>query len=292
MIERKGFGTKLTDAVIVVGLGFFALITFLPYLHVLAGTFASTEDLTRSGFLLFPKKFSLNALIYILTTKTFSLALSNSVKITVVGTVINVVMTTVMAYPLAQRRLLFRSQLMSALLFTMVFNAGMIPNYMNIRSLGLMDTLGALVIPGAISTYNLIIVKNYFQSLPDELRESATLDGCSEPMILLKIIVPLSMPVLATITLFYAVGHWNSYMSAILYLRDSSKWPLQVILRNIVILSQMDMGSEDGNVLTYNIPQKAFKYATIFVATTPILLLYPFLQNYFIKGVMLGSVKG
>jgi putative aldouronate transport system permease protein len=198
-----------------------------------------------------------------------------------------------MAYPLARKTLPGRNTFLNMVIFSMLFGGGMIPTYLVIRELNLLDSLWALIIPGAISAFNLIIVKNFFQELPPELEEAARIDGCTELGLLWKIVLPLSKPVLATFTLFYAVGHWNSFFSALLYINNPEKWPLQVMLRQIVMLSQSaagDMSSMDPNFVKP--PDQSIKMAVIVIGTVPILLVYPFLQKHFAKGVMIGSVKG
>ncbi|MNY28771.1 L-arabinose transport system permease protein AraQ [compost metagenome] len=186
-----------------------------------------------------------------------------------------------------------RNTVLNLIIFSMLFGGGLIPTYLVIRELHMLDTFWALMIPGAISAFNLIIVKNFFQELPPELEEAAKIDGCTELGLLWRIVLPLSMPVLATFTLFYAVGHWNNFFSALLYINDPAKWPLQVMLRQIVLLSQAaagDLNSMDPNFVKP--PEQSIKMAVIVVGTIPILFVYPFLQKHFAKGVLIGSVKG
>ncbi len=274
-------------------LGFITIISFIPIVHLVAGTFATEEAMAQSGLLLWltPDEFSTEAVRYILSSSSFISSFYTTVKVTVVGTAFNMLMTVLFAYPLSHKTLCFRPFLMRLVVFTMVFNAGMIPHYMNMRELNLLDSFWALVIPSAINTYNMILIKTYFEGIPEELRESAKIDGCSHLRTLVQIILPLSKPVLATVGLFYAVYHWNAYLPAMLYIKDPDMWPMQVLLRNIVMLSQMDLGT-GGETISSAISPTSLKYATIFVATAPILMLYPFLQKYFVKGVMMGSVKG
>jgi putative aldouronate transport system permease protein len=198
-----------------------------------------------------------------------------------------------MAYPLAKKDLLGRRLLLFMVTFTMLFGGGMIPTYFVVKALGLIDSYAALILPVAISAFNLIVMKNFFQSIPEELEEAARIDGCHDVGILFRIALPLSAPALAAFGLFYAVEHWNNYFSAVLYLNDGAKWPVQVILRQIVILATDSSLSGDPSALDgMTVIEQSVKMAVIVVATVPILLVYPFLQKHFTKGVMLGSVKG
>ncbi|WNQ09508.1 carbohydrate ABC transporter permease [Paenibacillus aurantius] len=274
-------------------LGLFALVSVLPFLYVIAGSFASDAELTKRAVFLIPETFSLAAYKFIFSTDTIIRSIWVSVYVTVVGTIVNLLFTVTMAYPLARKGLMGRNTLLNLIIFSMLFGGGMIPTYLVVRELHLLDSFWALILPGAISAFNLIIVKNFFQELPPELEEAAKIDGCTELALLWKIVLPLSMPVLATFTLFYAVGHWNNFFSALLYINDPSKWPLQVMLRQIVLLSQAaagDLNNMDPNFVKP--PEQSIKLAVIVVGTIPILLVYPFLQKHFAKGVLIGSVKG
>lgn len=284
--------TTVGDVIIIAVLLLITVASFIPFWHIIVCSFASASDIANDMFLLIPKSFSLDTMKYIFSTETFPKALLNSVYITLVGTAIALVMTSLMAYPLSQKKLLFRNQLMFVIVLTMVFHPGMIPAFLNIRDLGLYDSTWSLIIPAAIGTYNLILVKNYYQSLPQELSESAKIDGATDFVIFYKIFFPLSKPILATVGLFYAVQYWNNYIAAILYIDDSTKWPIQVLLRNIVMLAQTDLGSEASAGSNAVVDVQALQSATIFVSTLPILCVYPFVQKYFVKGIMLGSVKG
>ena len=199
-----------------------------------------------------------------------------------------------MAYPLSKKYLRFRTPLLNIIIFSMFFSGGMIPGYIVVSSwLGMRGTYWAILLPGAISAYNLMIVKNFFQGIPQELEESANLDGCNDLMTLVRIVLPLSLPVLATFGLFYAVGHWNSYFSAMIYLTDDKMYPLQLILRQIIITAEAsasDMTLLDPDFVEP--PTESIKMAVIVVATVPIMCVYPFLQKYFVKGVMVGALKG
>lgn len=271
----------------------FAVLTLLPFLHIVACSFATTEEILKSKFLLFTFSPTLDTFRYIFSTSTLGRSLLITIFITVSGTFINMFTTVTMAYGLAHE-FPGRNIIMSAIVFTMLFSAGLIPNYLLIKSLGMLDTYWSLLIPGAINTFNLIIIKNAFQQLPAGLEESARIDGANDLVILVKIVLPISMPIIATFTLFYAVGHWNEFMSPLLCINDASKWPVQVLLRQIVLLSQGGIGDSSQlqlNEIVY-VPPQTVKMASILVSTVPILLVYPFFQKHFAKGVMVGSIKG
>jgi putative aldouronate transport system permease protein len=213
-----------------------------------------------------------------------------SIYITVVGTFINLLFTSLMAYPLAKTQLRGRQIILLGVLFTMLFGGGMIPTYFVVKALHLTNSLWALMIPSAISAFNLIVLKNFFQNIPDGLEDSARIDGCNDVGVLFRIVLPLSLPAMATFGLFYAVGHWNQFFNAILYINDNRMWPIQVLLREIVILAQSSIG--DTTIDSADIQPLTIRMAVIVFATIPILMVYPFLQKHFAKGVMLGSVKG
>jgi putative aldouronate transport system permease protein len=211
--------------------------------------------------------------------------------VTAVGMAVQVLLTFTMAYPLAKRYLFGRNLVLSLVVFTMVFGGGMIPTYLIVRDLGLLDTYWALILPMAINPFYLVIVKNFFQELPDELQDAARIDGCSELGVFWRVVLPLSKPILATMALFYAVAIWNDFMSPLLYLDDPSKWTLQMFVRQVTISSDPanTLGQLDPN---YVPPEQGLKFSVIVVATLPILLFYPFLQKHFAKGILIGSVKG
>ncbi|WP_152402342.1 carbohydrate ABC transporter permease [Paenibacillus cellulositrophicus] len=271
----------------------FGLAAVLPFVYVIAGSFASDAELTQRAVFFIPKTFTLAAYEFIFSTGTIVKSIGVSIYVTVIGTLVNLFFTVTMAYSLAKRGLYGRNLVLNLVIFSMLFGGGMIPTYLVVKELHLLDSLWALMLPGAISAFNLIIVKNFFQEIPKEIEEAGRIDGCSELGLLWRIVMPLSMPVLATFTLFYAVGHWNDFFAALLYINDPEKWPLQVMLRQIVLLSQAaagDLNSMDPNFVKP--PDQSIKMAVIVVGTIPILCVYPFLQKHFAKGVLLGSVKG
>ncbi|KIL41471.1 ABC transporter permease [Gordoniibacillus kamchatkensis] len=292
MSGGKFWANRAIDMGIYGALAAFALLTFLPFLYVISASFTASEVLLQKSFVLFPTRFSLDAYRYIFSTETMLRSLAVTVFVTAAGTFVNLVMTVLMAYPLARHYLRGRTVIMRLIVFTMLFNGGMIPTYLVVKSLGLLNTYWALILPGAISPFNLIVLKNFFQQLPDGLEESAKIDGCNDLGILIRIVIPLSMPAIATFSLFYAVGHWNTFFNALLYINDHTKWPIQVLLRQIVILSEGGIGDSGAIDANFVPPAQTVKMASIVVATVPILLVYPLLQKHFAKGVLLGSVKG
>jgi putative aldouronate transport system permease protein len=288
----RNLGSRLFDMANYTFLMLLGLLTVVPFLYMVLGSFAAPEEYAKQGIVLIPTQFSLSAYSYIFSTDTIMRSLLNTVIITIAGTFINIVFTSLMAYPLSRKELLGRRPVMLLIIFSMLFSGGMIPTFLIVKALGLTNTLWSLLLPGAISAFNLIILKNFFQQMPEGLEESAKIDGCNDMMILFRIILPLSMPAIATFSLFYAVGHWNSFFSAILYINDTTKWPIQVLLRQVVIMSEGGIGDSSQVNEAIALPPQSLKMAVITVSTLPILIVYPFLQKHFAKGVLLGSVKG
>ena len=283
------------DVIIYTILLILGIVTFLPIWMVVVRSFSPTHIISQYPFLLWPIQFTLDAYDYIFQTPTLLNSFGITVFITVVGTVLNLGFTILAAYGLSKRELPFNGLLMGIIVFAMLFSAGIVPTFMIVRQLGLIDKVWALIIPQLVSPFNLILMRNYFWSVPPELEESARIDGASEIRILLSIVLPLSMPAIATIGLFYAVGHWNEFFSALFYINDNSKWPLQLLLRSIIIennFQNMGAGGSMGEVRQKMINPENIKAATIVFATVPILMVYPFLQKYFVQGVKLGAVKG
>ncbi|MEK3720281.1 carbohydrate ABC transporter permease [Paenibacillus sp. FSL H8-0034] len=290
---NKGLGSRIFDGFNYTFLFVFALITIIPFIYIVSVSFAEPEEVLRRGFILFPTTFSLEGYRYIFSTDTIVRSLFVTIGITVAGTLINLIFTSLLAYPLSRQDFDGRKLFMMLIVFTMLFNGGILPTFIVVKAMGLLNSYWALLIPNAISAFNLIVIVSFFRQLPDGLEEAAKIDGCSDPGILVRIVLPLSAPVLATFALFYAVGHWNTFFSAILYINDSKMWPIQVWLRQIVILSQGGIGDStqfDQNFVA--LPPQIIKMAVIVISTVPILLVYPFLQKHFAKGVLLGSVKG
>ncbi|MBU5262333.1 carbohydrate ABC transporter permease [Bacillus atrophaeus] len=282
---------RVFDVCNILFLGGVGAITILPFLYIIAGSFATEAELAQRSFFIFPKTFTLDAYRYVFSTPTFIRSMGVSTFITVVGTAVQLFFTFTMAYPLAKRHVKGRNLLLNLVIFSMLFSGGMIPTYIVVKSLGLLDSYWALILPMAINPFNLIIIKNFFQQLPRELEESAKIDGCSEIGVFWRIALPLSKPVIATFALFYAVGIWNDFFHALLYINDSAKWPLQMVLRQVTILS--DLTAANGDMVQNTVPpEQGIKLAVIVIATIPILAVYPFLQKHFAKGILIGSVKG
>jgi putative aldouronate transport system permease protein len=291
-MKDKSLGSRLFDGINGTLLLLFGVITIVPFIHVIASSFASQAAYLKSNFMLFPTEFSLKAYQYIFSTDVLPRSLMITVFITVAGTLINLLFTSLMAYSLSRNNVHFRKSIMFLIVFTIIFQGGLIPSYLVVKELGLLNSFWALMIPGAISPFLLIILINFFKNLPDGIEESARIDGCGDIRLLLQIVLPLSKPALATLTLFFAVGHWNTYMSALLYLNDSGKWPIQVLLRQIVLISTTGLVDQGAVEDAHSISPETVRMAVIVVATLPILLVYPFLQKYFAKGILLGSLKG
>lgn len=280
----------IVHGIIIVLLLLFTLLCLLPFINILASSFATSGELSTRPFILIPKTFTLDAYRYILSTPTIFKAIGISLFVTTVGTFISMVATSFMAYALSRKYLHGRKFFNFIIVFTMLFSGGMIPSFILIKSLGLIDSLWAPILPSIVSAYNMIIMRNFFQGIPDSLEESAKMDGCTDWGVFLRIILPLSLPSIATISLFYAVEYWNTYQPALLYINDSSKWPIQVLLRQIVIVSS-GMNA-DASTVDIVPPAQSVKMAVIIIATLPMLIIYPFIQKYFVKGAMVGSVKG
>ncbi|MDR6881672.1 carbohydrate ABC transporter permease [Bacillus sp. 3255] len=292
MINRS-LGSRMFDGFNYTFLSIFALVTLLPFIYIISVSFAEPEEVLRRGFILFPTTFSLEGYRYIFSTQTIVNSLFVTIGITVAGTFINLLFTSLLAYPLSRADFAGRKLFMMMIVFTMLFHGGILPTFLVVKALGMLNSYWSLLIPNAISAFNLIVVVSFFRELPEGLEEAAKIDGCSDVGLLFRIVLPLSAPVLATFALFYAVGHWNTFFNAIMYINDSKMWPIQVWLRQIVILSQGGIGDStqfDQNYIAP--PSTIIKMAVIVISTVPILIVYPFLQKHFAKGVLLGSVKG
>jgi putative aldouronate transport system permease protein len=292
VVYKKSLGEKTFDLSNYVLLVIGSIVFLYPLWFVLVSSFSSASAIASGSVTLWPQGFNLDAYRRVFSDDSIWRAYSNTLFYVGVGTLVNLLLTTLGAYPLSRRDLKGRTGIMLFIVFTMFFSGGLIPIYLNVRDLGLFDSRWALILPTAISAYNLIVMRTFFQTtIPDGLVESAKIEGASEYRILWSIILPLSMPVVAVMTLFYAVGHWNSWFDAMIYLQDRSLYPLQLILREILVQTQTnDMLGGVGSGDVANISE-TIKYATIVIATVPILVIYPFLQKYFAKGVMLGGVK-
>lgn len=266
-----------------------AAIMLYPLLNVVAVSLSNENGYANHPLMIFPHDFDASSYRWILTHHLILSSYKNTILITVGGTMISMFLTATLAYPLSVLDLKGRRIFMSLIVFTMFFNGGMIPNYYLVRSLDMIDSLWALMIPGALSVYNMILMKNSFEGIPASLKESAYIDGATDLNIFVRVVLPLSGPILATLTLFYAVGKWNSYFNGILYIRSRENWTLQLVLRELV--SQTETLLNDNTDIA-SIPAQSVKYAVIVVAILPIMCVYPFIQRFFVKGVMVGAVKG
>lgn len=273
---------------------FIILVVLVPLIFVVAASFSDPDLVIRGKVLFLPKGFTMKAYGMVFENKDIWRGFGNTCFYTAAGTAISVVLTILAAYPLSRKGLAGKNVIMMLILFTMYFSGGMIPTYLLVKDLGMYNTIWALLIPSALSTYNLIVAKTFFEnSIPGELYESAWLDGCGNFSMLLKIVLPLSKAILAVLVLYYAVGIWNAYFDALIYLRDTSLHPLQIVLRNILLLGQTEqMGTNDVGMAEKIKMAEAVKYSAIVVSSIPMLLIYPFVQKYFVKGVMIGAVKG
>ncbi len=290
---KKSLGDRIIDVIIYVALGLVALSTVLPFLYVVAGSFATDKELTEKAFFIIPEVWSLNAYKYAINTSNILRGLKNSIILTMAGTILCMVFSLTFAYPLSKKHFRGRNVVLNMVIFTMLFGGGMIPCYLVYNAYGLYDSYWALILPALISPFNMIIIKNFFQELPQELEDAAYIDGCSDLKTFTRIMLPLSKPVIASISLFYGVGFWNDYFSSMIYLKTPEKYPIQIQLRSIILLtSQISEVAMDYYDMNGAPPDKAVKMACTVIATVPILCVYPFVQKYFTKGVMVGAVKG
>ncbi len=280
---------KVFTVLVVVIIGLCCLV---PFLHIVAMSFSNKTAVMRGEVFLWPKGIDLSAYKAVFNNKGLMDSMWFTLFLTVVHTLICLVMTILCAYPLSRPGLKFKSPLLIYILFTMYFSGGMIPGYLNIKSLGLIDNFWVLVLPGMLSTYNMILMKSFFQSMPRELEESAYVDGANDLVVLVRIILPLSKAMLATLALFYAVGRWNGFMDAILYISDERLYTIQVRLRQLIQASQVNTMLEDIPEMKANLIAETVKASCLAFSMIPVMIIYPWLQKYFVKGVMIGSVKG
>lgn len=273
-----------------------SLVTLYPFLYVIFASFSDPLRLMgNASLLLKPLGFSLGAYKKVFLNPSIYSGYMNTVFYVTVGTLVNILATCMAAYVLSRKQFMLRRVLTIMFIFTMYFSGGLIPTYMLVNSLGLVNTRWSMIIPSAMSTYNMIICRTYFvNSIPDELYEAGQLDGCTPFKYLLRVVVPLSKPILAVLVLYYGVTKWNSYFDAMIYLKSQTMVPLQIVLRDILILNQVDytMISDASAIAAQRGLTDLLKYSTIVVASLPVLCIYPFVQKYFVKGVMIGAVKG
>ena len=273
-------------------LAILAVLMIFPFIYVIAVSFSSYKDIAGGNLVLIPRNPTLIAYKTVLAGGVVQRALLVSGMITVIGTLLNTVFTVLMAYGLSRPSMPGARVMLFLVLFTFLFAPGLIPNYLLVKQLGLLDTYGALVLPTLIGAFNLVIVRSFFMGIPQELIDSARIDGASEVQILWRIMLPLSKAVLAVVALFYGVEHWNEFFNAILYINDTAKWPIQLVLRQYVLGGSALAAGLQMDPSQPPPPQRTVQMAVVVIATVPILLVYPFLQKYFTQGVLTGAIKG
>lgn len=290
-MKIKNKDDLIEDIILYTVLSLLTIICIYPVWYVIAASFASSLEIAKNpGFLLWPKDATLGAYRMVFKSPLILSGLKNSVLIIVIGLPINIVMTVLCGYFLSCSGMLFKKGIAGMIMFTMFFSGGLIPAYLNIRDLGLYNTIAALILPGALNVYNAVICKTAIEGVPESLSESAYLDGANDFQVLFKIIIPLIKPTLAVLLLYYGVAHWNGWFNASIYIREDAKLPVQNIIRSIMLANQDLSGAAAGD--NYNNYAETIKYAACVIATFPIMCIYPFLQKYFAKGVMIGAVKG
>ncbi|HJC22109.1 MAG TPA: carbohydrate ABC transporter permease [Candidatus Eisenbergiella merdavium] len=289
---KASLSERIFYGIVAAVVALFGICVLYPVIYIISSSFSSPKAVMSGNVLLLPVDFTLNGYGAVLRYDNVWVGFRNSLFYMTVGTTINLVMTTLAAYPLSRKDVPFKGIIMFLFTFTMIFNAGMIPNYLLIRDLGILNTVWAMLIPGAVSVYNMIVMRTFFMtSIPEDLLEASKLDGCTDFQYLRKVVLPLSKSILAVIVMYYAVGHWNAYFNAFLYLSDDRRYPLQLFLRDILISNQV--GAEMVDTYSENVGiEYVLKYALIVIATVPMVVIYPFVQKHFQKGVMIGAIKG
>ncbi|NMM53549.1 carbohydrate ABC transporter permease [Paenibacillus aquistagni] len=294
MIDRS-LGDRVFNVVNYVLLSLICIVVLYPLLFVLSASVSNPETVLRGEMWLIPKEFNLDSYTKIFQNKDILMGYGNTILYTAMGTALNLVMTVCAAYPLSRKDFAGRGLITGLIVFTMFFSGGLIPTYLLIKNLNMLDTFWVMIIPNAVSVWNIIIMRTFFQqSIPGEIQEAAMIDGSSHFQTLFRVVLPLSMPIIAVMVLFYAVGHWNAYFNALIYLSSKDKFPLQLILRELLVQSDsgdfIKLTSEAG--VRLKMSMEGLKYAVLVVANLPMLILYPFLQRYFVKGIMIGALKG
>lgn len=287
---RETFGDRLFNIINIVVLALIAIVTIFPIYYVVVVSFTDSTEYIRKGMVLFPEKWSLASYQYLLATKAFPKALGVSAFLATVGTACSLLITSSLAYAVSRKRMRGRRVILLMVLFTILFSPGIIPNYILVRELGLINSLWSVILVAMSSGWYVILMKGFFDSIPEELDEAAAIDGCNDITSWFRIILPLSAPALAAFGLFYAVSYWNQYFNALLYLNHASKWPIQVLLQNMLV--DASSSGLELDVFIAPPPAETLKMAAVVIAIVPIICVYPFLQKHFAKGVMVGSVKG
>lgn len=292
---RPSVGDKTLTVSVILITALFALVVFIPLWNIVVSSFSDVNAVLGGRVSLWPVDFSLDGYKAVLSNKDVGTGYLNTLAYTVIGTIVNISVTMICAYPLTRRELPFRGLIMFLFTFTMFFGGGLIASYLNISNLHMINTFWVMILPGAMSVYNMVLARTFIQSsIPNDLMEAARIDGCSYTKYFFKIVLPLSPAILAVLALNYAVGHWNSYFSALIYLRDRSRFPLQLFLREILIANTIDdslLVDPESNEIRQGLAD-VLKYALIVISTLPVLCFYPFAQRYFMQGIMIGSLKG
>lgn len=294
-VIKDSVGDRILLILFYIFLGFAGLVVLLPLVYIISASFSDPQAVVSNEVWLWPVRPTLRGYEAVFANKKILSGFANSFYYMIFGTLINIVMTVLCAYPLSRREFVQRNKISALCVFTMYFSGGLVPSYMLVNSLGIIDTRWAILLPSAMSTWNMIICRTYFvNTIPDELYEAAQLDGCTPFKFLTRVVVPLSKSILAVLILYYGVSRWNSYFDAMIYLKTQSLMPLQIVLREVLLLGQVDMTQVTDPEAIANMRglSDLLKFSTIVVASLPVLCIYPFVQKYFVKGVMVGAVKG
>lgn len=292
---RESFSDRLFMGVVYTFLIICLIVVAYPLIYIVSSSFSSSSAVISGKVWLFPVEPTLRGYEAVFQNPQIVKGYGNSLFYTVFGTLLNVIMTITAAYPLSRKDFHGRNLITALFVFTMLFSGGLIPYYLTVKELGLLDTRWAMIIPGALSVWQVIIARTFFQtSIPAELTEAAHMDGCGDFKFLLRIVLPLSKPIIAVLVLMYAIGHWNAYFDALIFLKTADLYPLQIVLRNILILNSVDatMIKDVDELAERQGLKELLKYSLIVVASAPVLMLYPFVQQHFVKGLLIGSVKG
>jgi putative aldouronate transport system permease protein len=292
MVANRSSWYRFETSLIYIGITLFALLAILPFVHTIARSFSAEAPILRGEVYLWPEGFSFDAYARLVRGNQFWLAYRNSFIITIGATLVQMILTTLCAYPLSRTYLPGRNLLMILIIFQMIFPPSLVPFYLTVRDSGLINSWWALILPYGINTFNMIVLKSYFQAIPPELEESALMDGANDFHVLVYIILPLATPVLLTITLFYAVANWNLFLPAIFFITDGNKQPLQVILRDLIWSMQLATQTASADDFERLAGIEALKAASVLMSAIPMLIAYPFFQRYFVRGIMLGAIKG
>ncbi|HEY5584339.1 MAG TPA: carbohydrate ABC transporter permease [Ruminiclostridium sp.] len=290
MINKFSWG----DGINYIVLGLVSIVCFLPIFYVLSISFTDPSVFMPLEFKLFPEKLSLASYYYIISTSSFRSALTNSVMVSIAGTMLNVFVTFTGAYALSKSTLPGYKVILSLITFTLVFSAGMVPSYMLVKGLHLINSYWAIILPVVTNAWSFLVVRSFMVAIPSEIEEAAKIDGCNDITLFARIIIPLSMPAIATFTLFFAVDYWNAFFNTMLYITNTKMWTLPLLIKSMIIDSSATSGFAAAGIVSdrQNVPQETVKMAAIILSMLPIVILYPFLQKYFVKGVMIGAVKG